>query len=271
MPRRTEIIATASESTQFFPHRKLSANDLLAGSFKVAGRLFATVNQVAVPGLVPGWANSVLPRFPRTLTDDEIAKLRSILNAYAKARMACVHPITWRALKARLERISEKSAALLDELNDWSADYEIAWRKISREAGIRGGQPFTHNDVYPVVSRLAGLSTLALEQTKRARQAGSKGSHRAPWNALVCALANLFEQTGGRATAAKNLRGGEQAKPSPFVWLVWWVMNAAVPPVLREHAHTPVAMANQVSRALSARKQLPGSRDGTICPDRAWK
>jgi len=236
----------------------------MRGNLNIAGRWVETVNQVAVPDLVAGWVDYVLPRFPRELAGDEVSKLESILKAYAKARMACVHPITWRALNSRLERISEKSAALLGELNDWSADYEIAWRKISLQSEGDGAEPLTHDEVYPVISRLAGFSTRALEQAKRARHDANGGSHRAPWNALVSALADLFEQTEGRPTAAKNLRGGQHAKPSPFVWLIWWVMSAAIPPALREHAYTPVAMANQVSRALGVRKAQASRKTGPL-------
>jgi hypothetical protein len=203
----------------------------------------------------------VFSRFPQALTNEEASRLQLILMKYVRARMAYVYPITWPTLKSRLERISEKSSALLEELSDWAIDYEIAWHKISRQSERSGEPSFTHDEVYPVISRLAGSSTLALAQAERDRQAGDKGSHRAPWIALVQGLQDLFEAAGARATAPKGYRHGGYADPSPFVTLVWTVMNDAIPKKLREYTQSPGAMAYQINLVLSRRVRSSRGRE----------
>jgi hypothetical protein len=259
MPRQKEIIATVNATTELFPYPKVFKADLAGNLVPVAA--MRLVNGVLVPNLQTGWTERVVPRFPTKLPNDQLAELEKVLDEYVCARVACINAITWIELRSRFERIAKISGALLKELSDWSSTYPIAWRKISRVAERHGQDRLGHDDVYPIVSRLHGSCVHALEEAKRARDAGARGDHRAPWIALIRDLRRLFEQAGGRATAAKNLRGGLSARPSSFVELVWSVMTEAVPKELREHAHSKSAMANQISRALAT---IRGRPDGPI-------
>jgi hypothetical protein len=114
-------------------------------------------------------------------------------------------------------------------------------------------RPVDRDVVYPVLSGLHAAVLHALEGARKRRGDGLRGDYSAPWLALVSGLADLFENVGGRVTAAKGLRDCSYAKPSPFVELIWGVMTVAIPEDLREYTSSKGAMAGAVSRALSGR------------------
>jgi len=153
-----------------------------------------------------------------------------------------------------MRRFAEKSRALLDEFNDQTPACVLAWLKIVESSEIQTGTRLSRDDIYPLISALHGASFHAREEAEKRRQAGLKGDHAAPWRELIATLADLFERAGGQATAAKGLRDGSYAKPSPFVELVWAIMTSAVPPAVREYTHSQGAMADAISAALSKRR-----------------
>jgi hypothetical protein len=81
--------------------------------------------------------------------------------------------------------------------------------------------------------------------------AGKELKHDTPWRSLVMGLADVFEASGNKVTAAKTPR----KNPSPFVMFVWAVMKHAVPKELREHASSPDTMAAAITKALKAGRQ----------------
>jgi hypothetical protein len=158
--------------------------------------------------------------------------------------------IEWTETIKRMRRLANATGALLGELNDWRAGYGLIWRRFEQISGISELKPLTHDEVYPVVSRLHSAASAAVVQMASDRETGGSLSQREPWNGLVLGLASLWRDTGRVPTAPKSRRAG-YAKPSPFAQLVWTVVTEAVPKPLRQHTASRGAMQSAIASALS--------------------
>lgn len=256
MSRMKEITAAAMESIFFFPVPRLSIKQLFDPSGSsiraISGRIVHTINNVEVPSLRQDWTARVSQCFPRALALEELQSLEALLSVYVRGRVARRNPITWVEYQAQLQRFIDASGALLTELNAQNAPRDLAWSKITDTSERLTGNRLDHDDLYPLVSALHGASIHALEDAERQREEeGIQGDYKAPWRELISGLADLFERTGGKVTAAKTLRDGAYAEPSPFVALVWIIMTEAIPEGLSEHDYSKGAIAAAVSSALA--------------------
>jgi hypothetical protein len=171
--------------------------------------------------------------------------------AYIRGRVAVINPIHWKDFHSRLERFAQISRALLNELNDATPAFNLAWSKIGESSEGMTGTRLDRDELYPALSKLHGAALHALDGANRRREEGREGEHDAPWLALVSTLAELFEASGGKATAPKSRRDGSYANPSAFVELVWAIMMQIIPSEVCEFTHSKGAMADAISGALT--------------------
>jgi hypothetical protein len=219
------------------------------------GQFVETANNQIVPPLESGWQNTVETIVGKAPSPADFGCIELVAKQYVAERVARqVNPIEWRETIARIERICRASKLLLNELNDWGDGYNLIWRRVEQISKIGGLSALTHNDVYPIISRLYSALSAAVIQAQSEHQQGAVLSHQEPWELLVTQLADFWTKAGGSATAPKSGRGG-YAPASPFVQLVWTVMTCAVPKHLREFTASPGAMQAAISKALSVARQ----------------
>jgi hypothetical protein len=161
----------------------------------------------------------------------------------------------WRETIARLKGITRASELLLDALNDQREGYNFIWKLLGQISARDGLAPLTHDDVYPIVSRLFAASSAAPKKAELDRRQGAALSHREPWSFLVTELARMWTHAGGSVAAPKSGRAG-YAQASPFVQLVWTVMTRAVPKSLRQYTASRGAMQAAISRVLSRERKI---------------
>jgi hypothetical protein len=221
------------------------------------GEWVDTVNRQVVPPLPVGWQRKV-QACDGTLSSEHLATIERLVRRYTAERVARLDgAIEWKETIERTRRFANAYNALLGELNDWRAGYGLIWRRVEQISGIGGLKPLTHDEVYPIVSRLHSATSAAVVQMASDREAGGSLSEREPWNDLVLGLASLWRDTGRVPTASKSGRT-EYAKPSAFAQLVWTVVTAAVPKPLRQYTGSQGAMQSATSNALRSGQQRVG-------------
>jgi len=218
------------------------------------GRFVETVNDQFAPPLVAGWQVSVRAVVGKDISADEFAAIERIAKHYVEERVARqVNPIEWTETIRRIQSLARASRLLLDKLNDQREGYNLIWKRLEQISGIGGLQPLTHDEVYPIVSRLHAAASTAVIQAGWDRKKGTLPHHE-PWKVLVTHLAKFWRTAGGTVTAPKSGRSG-YAKASPFVQFVWTVVTSAVPQPLREYTSSRGAMQAAISKIISTRNE----------------
>jgi hypothetical protein len=253
MARKKALVPHFERGSEFIFENPVRYHpDLL--NYRLKGHFVETVNNQIVPRLADGWQNAVKKSIDSSSTAD-LTRIELVAKQYVAERVARrVNPIEWRETIARIKRIESFSKKLLDELNDWREGYNPIWKRIEKISEIDGLAPLTHDDVYPIISRLYSASHEAVIQAQSELKQGNTLSHREPWKRFVTQLADLWKQAGGSATSPKSGRGS-YAPPSPFARLVWAVMTNAVPKPLREYTASRGAMQAAISKVLRVSRQ----------------
>jgi hypothetical protein len=253
MGPKKDLVPHVERSVAFLtdnPFKFGQSGDLL--KHQSTWRSVKTINRQFVPSLLNGWQTKVLAAVPSFSTAD-LATIEVLTNDYVAERVVrLTNPIEWKGIIARVDRISDCSKALLDELNDWGLDYSLIWRRLEQISQLGGRKPLQHDDVYPIVSSLYSAASAAAIQMRSDYQISGSLSHQKPWQDFVRRLGEVAERVGVRVTVAKNVRAS-YAKPSPFANLAWVILTEAIPQPLREHVSSRGAMQAALSKALPKR------------------
>src|SRR6185369_3735714 len=109
----------------------------------------------------------------------------------------------WTETIRQIQSLARASRLLLDKLNDQREGYNLIWKRLEQISGIGGLQPLTHDEVYPIVSRLHAAASTAVIQAGWDRKKGTLPHHE-PWKVLVTHLAKFWRTAGGTVTAPKS-------------------------------------------------------------------
>jgi hypothetical protein len=153
MARKKALVPHFERGSEFIFENPVRYHpDLL--NYRLKGHFVETVNNQIVPRLADGWQNAVKKSIDSSSTAD-LTRIELVAKQYVAERVARrVNPIEWRETIARIKRIESFSKKLLDELNDWREGYNPIWKRIEKISEIDGLAPLTHDDVYPIISRL---------------------------------------------------------------------------------------------------------------------
>jgi hypothetical protein len=220
------------------------------------------VNQTEVPPLCQDWhidvwkcvesflAGRLTNQERRCIERQLIYDLELAITVYVQKRLIrTTKPITWDDLMSDLEAFAAASTALFEKLNKLSPANPV-WVRIQRQdprANLANACIF--------IDALSKATRAALVHAEAEKAEGKGLTYTSPWIELVSELADLFEATGLRTTAAKTSNAADP-KPSKFVAFVWTVMTTAVPESLREHVSgTQSSMAGEINEVLAKRRK----------------
>lgn len=148
--------------------------------------------------------------------------------------------VEYAAVLRHLEKTVKASRGLRDLLLSAGPAADVAHAALNRgEAG---------NIALAALEILNVNAEFALAQVRKSERGGYGMKRWTPWNVLVADLAEIFERKGIPVTVANSLRGGEDAKPSPFVKFVLAVRETL--PV-KEHTQSGRAAATAIKRAIN--------------------
>jgi hypothetical protein len=242
MARRKDLVPHIERATAFIPK---------------SSHFVEMINGVFTPKLLTSWESKIAGPSGGSLSREQLAHLQVIMQQYVMARFARQKGIEWQALVARIDRMNKAAEALLTELNNWQHGYNLIWDELRTAAQLADLRSYTHDDVYPMASWLLATSSRAASNLRLLRRQRARLSHTEPFESLVNALKEFWEQAGGQATVSKSGRAG-YAKPTPFANFFYMAMKNAVPAYLREHTASPGAMQTAVSNALSRARRISG-------------
>jgi hypothetical protein len=242
MARRKDLVPHVECVTAFIP--KLGHFDQL-------------INGCSTPKLLADWESEIVAPVGGPFSREQLAHLRSILQRYVMTRFARQKGLGWQEVIARIDGLNKAAEALLSELNNWQHGYNLIWDELSKAAQLAGLASYSHDDVYPMASGLAAVSSRAASNMRLMRRQGAILSHTEPFDLLVNAMKEFWEGAGGQTPVSKSGRDG-YAKPTPFVKFVHLAMTNAVPAYLREHTASSGAMQTAISNVLGRTRRMSG-------------
>ena len=169
---------------------------------------------------------------------------------------------TLKDATARLKVIRKHAATLYDLLTPGT---DTLARHVcdAIDNALQDGAPDAdyHQELRLAQSAVQRLRWASIAAERQLKEVSTKELPREAWNSLIFALADIFEQWGGNATARRDFarQPTPDALPSPFVALVRAILNM-VPEEYRRGTHSWDALSKQVSIALGDRAAALKSR-----------
>lgn len=174
------------------------------------------------------------------LTQRDWALIESTRAGYVEVFRQKAAGVEYDAVRRHLEKIVKGSRGLRDLLFSDGSAATVARVALDRnEAGV---------GAIAALEILNANAEAILAQVRKSERGGYGMKRWTPWNVLVADLAEIFERKGIAPTAANSLRGGENAKPSPFVKFVLAVRETLP---MKEHSQSDRAAATAIQRALT--------------------